>query len=342
MDLDIYDLISSASYSTSYTVTEGDEVVHKDLPFTCSEYQLIPINENLNKHSAWIPLGNYLSNLEKDLSDISGSHFFTVRMDGKNFSKLYKDLQQMELFSQGCAQEYDNIMIAVCRGMTNHLPTVTYAYTQSDEITLVCSSTQLNSTSQNYEPHLFAGRHDKIISFTASLATQFFCKELMQLYLRKQVGRVMMEDLNFGKLPVVTFDSRIAKFDSLRNAFQMVLWRSYDCSVNSVSTALRLLHCCKDNEISKGELNGLSTLRKALLLHEESLLLSLSDHQKYGTLLYYGRDAAATAQAGSLHTATEAPNTSSKKSKRRKTSCQIIPGQPIINVKEGVISLGNV
>ena len=293
--------------------------------------QLIPRCEQLNRRTAWGPLGDYLGGLEKDLSDISGDKFWTVRLDGKNFNSLYQQLQQMGLFSSGYSIEYEKIMQTVCQQLTNYFTNVLYAYTQSDEITLVFSSAPYNVTSQMHEPHLYNGRHDKMISLTSSLATQYFCKQLIQLHLQKSDHNNPENDsASFDQLPIATFDARIAKYISLREAFQMILWRSYDCSVNSVSSALRLMY--NGQALSKSEINGLNTLKKALILYKESLLPQLTEHQKYGTLLYRGPKAALLTSAES--------ETIEKKSKRRKLGePQVISGQTIVNVKEGKINL---
>lgn len=306
----------------------------QELPFTSDEYQLIPSSDELNKRCAWVPLGDHLSSLEKDLSDVDGNQYFTVRMDGKNFNQVYKELQQLGLFSPGIAVEYENIMVSVCSSLTNYFANVIYSYTQSDEITLLFSSTLINKVSQCHEPHIFSGRHDKIVSLTASLASQYFCKQLIQMQLMKFPAATLTEEENpFDHLPIVTFDARIAKFDTLKDAFQMVLWRSYDCSVNSASTALRLLYSSqKTCQMSKSDLNGLNTLKKVLLLHDENLLSQLTDHLKYGTLFYHGRDAASVVLAASDN-GTAASDV--KVSKRKKISTQKIPGQTIVNVKEG-------
>jgi tRNA(His) 5'-end guanylyltransferase len=286
-----------------------------------------------------MPLGDYLCSLEKDLSDIMGAQYFTVRLDGKNFSSVYQQLQQLGLFSSGYSLEYETIMQAVCHKLTNYFANVLYAYTQSDEITLLFVSAPFNETTQTHGPHLFSGRHDKIISLAASLATQYFCKQLIQLHYKvaktktvsisaaKEKDEVDGEsDECFDGLPIATFDARIAKFSFLSDAFQMILWRSYDCSVNSVSTALRLLKLNTDiHNLSKNEINGLSTLNKVLLLHQANLLAEMTEHQKYGTLYYHGRDDPAL------------PSTGQKKSKRRKICTQLITGQTIVNVKEGTI-----
>lgn len=274
---------------------------------------------------AWVPLGEHLKKAENDFCDISGNQFFTVRLDGKNFNNVYKQLQQMQLFSPGYSLEYESIMVGVCKSMTCHFANVLYSYTQSDEITLLFSSTPYNESSRSYEPHLHGGRHDKLISLTSSLATQYFCKKLIQFHLLKEASaEKVMGGVSLDDLPIATFDARISKHSSLRDAFQMILWRSYDCAVNSVSTALR--QQCSGHAMSKSEMNALNTLRKVLILHNHKLLPTLTDHQKYGTLFCHGRGYTETGK---------------KKSKRCKMSTHVIPGQVVTNVKEGIINLTN-
>ena len=259
------------------------------------------------------------------MSDIPGCEYFTVRLDGKNFSKLYKQLQKEQIYSSGYSLEYESTMQRVCEKLTIYFTNVHYSYTHSDEITLLFSPAPFNDELQCHEPHLFNGRHDKIISLTASLATHYFCKMLVELYIRRKATSVeSLDDTFFRNIPIATFDARIARYKSLSDAFQMIIWRSYDYSVNSVSTAIRLLYSEQDSSAHK--LNGLNTTQKALVLHRSNLLSQLTEHLKYGTLFYHGRYSI---------------ETGAKRSKRSKTDIQVIPGQIIINIKERRINMNN-
>lgn len=77
------------------------------------------------------------------------------------------------------------------------------------------------------------------------------------------------------------FDARIAQFDSYEAALQVILWRSYDCNVNGVSSGI---HC---NQIeNKSKINLMNSTGKLNVLEEKGILDKMTDHQLYGTTLW--------------------------------------------------------
>ena len=129
--------------------------------------------------------------------------------------------------------------------------------TQSDEITLLFTPMPFNEKHQAHEPHMYNGRRDKLLTLCASLATLRFNRNM---FLK---GGVEIMD----KLPSnIVFDARLGVYKTLSDAFELILWRSYDCAVNAVSTTL---HLDPSKSVSKKSVNAMNTLQKLNLLFNE-------------------------------------------------------------------------
>lgn len=94
----------------------------------------------------------------------------------------------------------------------------TCGYTQSDEITLILHSDDPKSMIW------FGGKHSKIVSQSAALATLFFFQEVQE----------RMPDYACRN---PTFDSRVFQVPNKREAVNCVIWREWDATKNSVSMA---------------------------------------------------------------------------------------------------------
>lgn len=135
-----------------------------------------------------------------------------ARVDGKCFSAFTKGLKRP--FDDGMANAMLNTTIYLARE-TN----ACMAYTQSDEITLCWLSK--DSKSQIW----FDGRHSKMVSVIASMATlQFYC----------QIQFFLGEDF-WKKMPV--FDARVWQVPSRVEGANTFLWREMDATKNSISMA---------------------------------------------------------------------------------------------------------
>ncbi len=134
-----------------------------------------------------------------------------VRLDGRSF----------HTFTRGMSRPYyepmSNAMIETAR----HLVDVTqanFAYTQSDEITLVY-----------YDPvdignGLFSGRVQKLVSILAGIATAKF----NQVVVQEMPDRAYL-------LPV--FDARAFNPPNLSEVVNCILFRTTDCAKNSITMA---------------------------------------------------------------------------------------------------------
>lgn len=268
--MSVYELLQSATYPDE--VYDHVENKLSPLPFTSSDYQLLPSSAALNKHCFWDPLGTKLSKNEKKLINVSGNEFFTIRLDGKNFSSVCPRLRKAGLLEPGYSQTFEEWMKDVCGFLVKELSNVAYAYTQSDEITLLFTPMPFNEKSQTHEPHMYSGRRDKLLTLCSSLATQRFHRNML-LH-----GGVELMD----SLPLAVFDARLGVYSSLEDAFELVLWRSYDSSVNAVSTTLHLEPLA---HVSKKDMNKMNTVQKLVLLYEAGRMEGMTHHQRYGTLL---------------------------------------------------------
>jgi tRNA(His) 5'-end guanylyltransferase len=136
-----------------------------------------------------------------------------ARIDGRGFSK----------FTKGMARPFDEKMSQAMINTTRRLVEDTHAlmgYTQSDEITLVWHSEDLNSQVW------FDGRVLKMNTGLAASATLFFYQEVMKTmpeYARRNPR----------------FDARANSMPNRMEAANNFLWRERDASKNSVSMAAR-------------------------------------------------------------------------------------------------------
>ena len=143
-----------------------------------------------------------------------------ARVDGRAFHS----------FKKGMERPYDLTMSTAMIQTALNLAKETNAcmtYTQSDEITLVWLST--DPKSQIW----FDGRHSKMVSQIASLATLYFYK----------ICEISMPEYA-KKLP--SFDARVWQVPNGIEASNVFLWREIDAMKNSVSMAARAFYSDKE------------------------------------------------------------------------------------------------
>lgn len=146
-----------------------------------------------------------------------------IRLDGRAF----------HTFTKGMEKPFDDVFLQTMRKTTLNLceqiSTCKFAYTQSDEISLLLLDTNETETQAWFDNNL-----SKIISVSASLATLSFNKNFINVLQEK----ILLED-NFQSLPYenkflkATFDSRAFNipFEEINNYF---IWRQQDCMRNSI------------------------------------------------------------------------------------------------------------
>jgi len=137
-----------------------------------------------------------------------------VRLDGKNF----------HAFTRGLQRPYDVRMSSLMKEVTKQLVIFSSAkigYTQSDEITLVLHSENLDSQV------FFDGSIFKTVSVLAAFASAKFNKLLSEYLPEKS-----------GEMPI--FDCRAWNVPSKEEAVNALIWRELDATKNSISMAAQM------------------------------------------------------------------------------------------------------
>jgi len=143
-----------------------------------------------------------------------------ARVDGRTFYT----------FTKGMNRPYDLRMVDCMTNTAKRLAIETNAlmtYTQSDEITLCWYSNDIRSQIW------FDGRHSKMVSQIAALATLYFYKECVEL----------IPDYAH-KLP--SFDARVWQTPNLTEGANVFLWREWDATKNSITMAASSLYSHKE------------------------------------------------------------------------------------------------
>lgn len=135
-----------------------------------------------------------------------------VRLDGRAF----------HTFTRGLARPYDERLAGLMRDTAGELVSrfhAKFAYTQSDEITLVWYIPE-----DGVSEYPFGGRFHKLESVLAGTASAWFTKELPSR---------ISERANH----IAVFDARAFTVPTLVEAYNTVLWRQIDCTKNATSMA---------------------------------------------------------------------------------------------------------
>lgn len=164
-----------------------------------------------------------------------------IRVDGWHFKSFTKGFEKP--FDKTFRQCMYNTMLSLC----TEIPDVVFAYTQSDEISLLI----LNYQSFEHEPW-FDNRFNKLISLSSALATREFNHYL-------SLGTSLIEKEKVGH---AAFDARVFTIpeDDIVNYFY---WRQKDAIRNSIENVAQTYFNQKD-------LNGLS---------QDDLLKKLKDEK---------------------------------------------------------------
>ena len=134
-----------------------------------------------------------------------------ARIDGRGFSK----------FTRGMERPFDatmsKAMIHTTKELVRHT-NATVGYTQSDEITLIWFSPSFKSKTW------FDGRVQKMVSLLGSHATLYFNQYILE-HMPKYAKRNP------------TFDARVWNVPNLMEAVNVLIWREWDATKNSIQMA---------------------------------------------------------------------------------------------------------
>lgn len=161
--------------------------------------------------------------------------YTVVRVDGRGFSKFTKKMQKP--FDPDFSEAMNDAAVEMCKTFNP-----AFAYTQSDEITLV-----FTDFGENQEA-IFKGKVQKICSLTAARATASFNKKLTILRAQKyQDCTDLSKNLLSGDLIVnVEFDSRVFVIPDIKEVANCMVWRQQDATRNSISMAADALYSHKE------------------------------------------------------------------------------------------------
>jgi len=219
--------------------------------------ELYQVGPKIPKH-VWEEIGTKVSTNEKQpIMKVDPSKIITLRFDGNNFSNIIPRLKKAGFLEQGFSTTFAKIIQGATKKVMEKFNAIS-GFTQSDEITII-----INKQVTDGATHTFSGRRDKLETLGASIISTHFVRELSKI-------KELPDNID------VLFDARMAVWDTLEDAFEVILWRAYDCSVNGVSTAVAnfgaLPNVRKDNTGAK----------LAWLVSNNKL--PLDPHEAYGTL----------------------------------------------------------
>jgi len=221
----------------------------------------------------WTDVGDKVVKAERlQTFNVPGDKYISLRLDGHGFSKLTRMLKRDNILEQGFSPTMASWMQQCCVSLMEFV-CAKYGYTQSDEITVIIPPASVTTKGDvtTQQPHMFNGRVLKISTLAASHVTLVFNQCLAKT-----------SAANWQEYTCV-FDCRMGAYDTLEEAQSLLLWRSYDCSVNGISDAC--LHQKGKIDGAKAAI-GLPTDKKISFLLEHDVL-PLHPHQAHGS--YYTR-----------------------------------------------------
>lgn len=212
-----------------------------------------------------LSLGDRIKSYEKKFQTyISKEEYVVIRLDGDSFSK----------FSKGFRKPFDYLLTEAMNRTTKDLFerfNCCFAYTQSDEITLVINK------QENVNNLVLGGKVQKLVSLSAGFCSTKFNLNLMEI-LEEEKNNISEEFYNFvkNKNGKAWFDSRVFGIEDKIEVFNTILWRMRDAERNSISMLSYA------NFSHKSLLNLNSEEKKEKLLTKNINWDNLDDGLKYG------------------------------------------------------------
>ena len=158
---------------------------------------------------------------------IQGNNDILVMLDGKNFSTLIKNN-----FKKPFDDDFIDMMNKTVQFLCNNVQGVKFAYTQSDEISLLITD---YDTPETDTP--FGGRICKIQSILASLATSEFNRQFILYEVAKRCntnGITIDYAMDIvEKMKLAQFDCKCWTVPNQNDAYAWFLYRQLDCIKNS-------------------------------------------------------------------------------------------------------------
>lgn len=203
--------------------------------------------------------GDRMKSYERTTKHILSPRTFTiVRVDGRAFHTYLRYC--LKPFDQWVIHAMDRTAVHLCNAMAG----VRFAYTQSDEISILM--TDLDPRTQPW----FGGEIQKIASVAASIATGAF----NEVYRTTQLPQYLPEGY-------ATFDARVYTIPSRIEVANYFLWRQQDAIRNAVSMAA-------ESFFPSRELHGVPTARRQEMLfqqHGVNFKTAYSDRERRGAVV---------------------------------------------------------
>jgi len=171
-------------------------------------------------------------NYYRDLTDyrILPNSNILVMLDGKNFSTLVKNH-----FKKPFDDDFIDMMNKTAKFLCNNVQGVKFAYTQSDEISLLITDYDTQETDTP-----FGGRLCKLQSILASLATSEFNRQFILNKLSNKFVDSGDVDVTFAevydeinKMKLAQFDCKVWVVPNKNDVYAWFLYRQIDCIRNS-------------------------------------------------------------------------------------------------------------
>jgi tRNA(His) guanylyltransferase len=212
------------------------------------------------------PLGDRMKGNYEDRTRFSLPRrtYTIIRLDGKAFHTYTKGLDKP--FDQGLSDDIDTAIKAIMPQIQGAV----FAYTQSDEISILVTDFALPTTDA-----WFDGNLQKMCSVSASLMTAQFNQARV---LRKVYSKEPIEHINGMELAY--FDARIFTIPDPTEVMNYFIWRNNDCARNSLSMVAQ-------DKFSHTELQGKGGTELHEMLHAKGVNWAndYTDDQKNGRLI---------------------------------------------------------
>lgn len=190
-----------------------------------------------------------------------------IRLDGKAFHSYTRGLKKP--FDNALFTDIDDAIIA----MLPHIQGAVFAYTQSDEISILLTDFATPNTDAWFDNNI-----QKMCSVSASIMTAEFNR--FRLWRMDIIKQSCDKVIDFKDVPLAYFDSRLFTIPDRVEVMNYFIFRNQDCSRNSVSMVAQ-------SKFSHRELQGKSTVDMHEMLHKIGVnwATDYSDGEKNGRLI---------------------------------------------------------
>lgn len=222
------------------------------------------------------PLGDYISEKEHTIvSHLDPKCWLSLRSDGKSFSKFVKRARSDGVLEKEYSLVFEEAMISAVRDVIGNEYYFVCAFTQSDEVTFLFRNADIRGDGQitNWNSD---GSTVKVLTHQAGALSSRFTFHIMRQLIEMDKSNVI------DKIHTLTFDCRFAQWDSFESAFQLIIWRAWDCMANGLSSGIHMINGITDKK-AKHKYNSTD---KLAFMESIGMLEKLTEHQKYGTFIY--------------------------------------------------------